>query len=315
MTEHNPGNVLVLRAQGAGHGTVEAALRSTGYRVLTAAGGRDALRLCASTDRPDLVILDVEEATADALTWLTELRRTTRRACLPAIVVSRAPTRDSAVAFLDAGATDYVSRPDDDELRARARCAIAAAREARRWRDGSTVDPLTGLLNRRGLLARMDIEIARAVRGSAPLSVAFLDLDNFGWVNEHRGHAFGDDVLRAVSTSLQYQLRRWDVAARWGGDEFVVALPGTGRLAAARVMARIDAAIARLRCDGRTPDGVGASWGIASLFQDVPGNADRAAERLIEEADRAMYRRKHARRRPRGGSESSWTAGRSRATS
>ena len=114
-----------------------------------------------------------------------------------------------------------------------------AARNARLVQDlqeQARVDPLTGLLNRRGLEERMDIEVRRALRHESPMAVAIVDVDNFKQVNDEHGHEVGDRVLAWVGAVLARESRGVDVAARTGGDEFAVLLPDgdAGRAAVRR---------------------------------------------------------------------------------
>jgi diguanylate cyclase (GGDEF)-like protein len=156
----------------------------------------------------------------------------------------------------------------------------------------SAYDALTGLPGRALFGDRLAQSLAQAERTGRGLAVAFLDLDHFKRVNDTLGHGAGDALLRAASERLQAGLRREDTVARWGGDEFVMLLPG---IAAAEDAARValkllDVLREPLRCNGHQVQ-VTASIGI-SLF---PGDArDPAA--LIDRADAALYRAKEGGR-------------------
>ena len=102
-------------------------------------------------------------------------------------------------------------------------------------------DPLTGLLNHRAFHKRFGEEAARAEREGTSLAVAMLDLDNFKFFNDSYGHAVGDEVLRRVAETLRGGCRRYDILARFGGDEFALLMPGTGAEAAANLAARLKA--------------------------------------------------------------------------
>jgi diguanylate cyclase (GGDEF)-like protein len=152
-------------------------------------------------------------------------------------------------------------------------------------------DPLTGFFNHRYLHERLSEEIVRAVRNRLPLSVVMLDLDDFKLVNDTFGHVYGDRVLAHVADCVRSTLRASDVAARYGGDEFALILPETGREEAARVVERIQEALraSPFAADGRRPFPVGASIGIAT--HPFGG---RSATDLIATADHGLYEAKGA---------------------
>jgi diguanylate cyclase (GGDEF)-like protein len=153
-------------------------------------------------------------------------------------------------------------------------------------------DELTGLRNRAGLRAELDRAVAAAQAGGSALSLLYLDLDGFKRINDERGHAMGDLVLREVAQRLQGLVRRADdVVARLGGDEFVLLLRADA--AEAHVIELAWRVVAALNLPILLPDGssgrIGASVGLAGLPRDAVG-----AEELLREADQAMYGAKRA---------------------
>jgi len=144
----------------------------------------------------------------------------------------------------------------------------------------ATRDSLTGLANRRLFDESLQREVARAQRLSTPLSLLVFDVDHFKQVNDTYGHQTGDTVLREVADALVANTKNYDVAARYGGDEFVVLLPGCSRDDALRVAERVRFGISR--AVGEAP--VTISAGVAT----VPDNATDA-ERLMAAADSALY--------------------------
>ena len=147
-------------------------------------------------------------------------------------------------------------------------------------------DPLTGFFNHRYLHERLSEEVVRAVRMRRPLSVVMIDLDDFKVVNDTFGHVYGDGVLVHVAELIRGALRASDVAARYGGDEFALILPETGREDAAGVAQRILAAFATSPFSDRNrqPFTIGASIGLATHPRD-----GYSATELIAAADVGLY--------------------------
>jgi len=155
----------------------------------------------------------------------------------------------------------------------------------------SGTDDLTGLPNRRAFDAFMNRELARASRGRAGGSLAFLDLDRFKAINDRYGHAAGDAVLCHVANRLRPAARASDFVARLHGDEFALAMPGATPEQAEPRLAMLAERIERLPLrfgDALIP--IGISYGLAAY----DGATDPAA--LLRLSDRAMYQRKRAKR-------------------
>jgi len=148
----------------------------------------------------------------------------------------------------------------------------------------ATRDPLTRVLNGRAFTERVTHELERSRRYKRPLSLLYLDLDNFKVLNDSRGHQTGDAVLRLVADAMRQAVRLADVVGRLGGDEFAVLMPETDGALADLVAARL-AANLRSAFDGTPP--VTASIGIVSVM-----NPDADADQVVGAADRAMYEAK-----------------------
>jgi diguanylate cyclase (GGDEF)-like protein len=146
------------------------------------------------------------------------------------------------------------------------------------------VDALTGLLNRRGFEERLAPEVARAGREGTPLAFVALDLDHFKRVNDRHGHEAGDRALVLVAEAIGGQIRASDLAARWGGEEFVVVLPGAGAEAAHGFAERVRAAVAA------AGGGLKISAGVAA------GDGPLDPRALLAAADDALYAAKRAGR-------------------
>jgi diguanylate cyclase (GGDEF)-like protein len=152
------------------------------------------------------------------------------------------------------------------------------------------VDGLTGLANRRAATDALHAEAARAQRLETPLSVVLADLDRFKEVNDLHGHAVGDEVLRVFADVLRETLRESDVAGRWGGEEFLLLLPGADEEGAAQLADRVRIALADRGIASAPGLRVTASFGVA----EYTGQTN--TEELVDAADSALYRAKRAGR-------------------
>ena len=146
----------------------------------------------------------------------------------------------------------------------------------------SRIDPLTLINNRRSFFESAARAKSFAERHEAPLSIAYLDLDNFKALNDHMGHAAGDKLLATVGDRIQKALRPTDVVARIGGDEFAVLLPETGRETASRVLARVQSELDQAMSEQRWT--MTFSIGLVSFFP-VPASV----QEMMQAADSAMY--------------------------
>jgi len=177
---------------------------------------------------------------------------------------------------LDGASLDQMLAARDRAAAALDRCEAALDRErAREYRDRAYRDELTGVLQRAAGQDQLGMAVDRVRRSGESLILVFLDVDHLKWVNDTQGHAEGDALLRAVGVALLQHLRAYDVVVRYGGDEFVCALPGS-RVAdtTRRLLAVADAV-------GDAIPGASVSFGLAELqasddLDDAIARADRA---------------------------------------
>jgi diguanylate cyclase (GGDEF)-like protein len=267
-------------------------LQSRGYRVLEAADGEQALAAC-HRERPDVVLLDVEMPQLDGHAVLAAIKAEPLLADIPVVFVTSRVTTEDVVEGLRLGAHDYLRKPfEPSELLARVHAAVRnkALQDELRLRNAeletaSRTDALTGLHNRRHL----EEQLQRLAAAGGRLAVLLCDIDRFKQVNDTRGHAAGDEVLRAVAGRLRGVTRPGDLPGRWGGEEFLVVLPGTGPAEAQAQGERVRQAIAATPVPLDEPVAVTASIGAAAGVED-------GWEGLVRRADTGMYAAKEGGR-------------------
>jgi diguanylate cyclase (GGDEF)-like protein len=148
-------------------------------------------------------------------------------------------------------------------------------------------DPLTHCFNRASGEEMFNLQFSIAERNGNPLTVIFIDLDNFKSINDNYGHDVGDRILISAVEAIRKNLRGGDALVRWGGEEFLMVLPNTNCSSAIAMLERV-----RINGLGQRPDDsmLTASYGIAERLLDCPDNS----QRLIEIADQRMYQAKHS---------------------
>ena len=148
-------------------------------------------------------------------------------------------------------------------------------------------DPLTGLPNRQLLLILLGAARARLERYGTPLTLAYMDIDDFKLVNDRHGHVTGDRLLQAVADVLAEAVRDTDTVARIGGDEFLILLPDADRETAGSILARVRNSLREIPL----PTGVAVSYSIGACTFYVP---DESLEAMVRKADEQMYRVKRS---------------------
>ena len=268
-------------------------LEDEGYAVTSAIDGQAGI---AAVERalPTLIISDVSMPHTDGFEMVRELRARPASAHVPILLLSAIAQSARRVTGLDLGADDFLSKPVDfDELLSRIRALLRRVREREGIERRVTLDVVTGVLNRMGLDAALLREQQHSLRTRDPLSILMIDLDRFKALNDEHGHQAGDRALRCVADTLTATVRRSDYVGRYGGDEFMVILPGATAAAATTLAARLRS----IRLPGVSLD-AGSELVIHVSIGEATLTPEDTPETLVERADRAMYRIKRTSQPP-----------------
>ena len=250
----------------------------------------------------DLLIVNACSKTFDGLRFAAQVRSTEHGRNLPILAVVDPQERSRVVKALDIGVNDILARPiDPQELAARCRTQIRRKRYTDFLRDKldhslelAVTDQLTGLHNRRYMTGQCAALVDRAGEGGEPVSALVLDIDHFKSVNDTFGHDVGDEVLREFAVRLATNVRAIDLPCRYGGEEFVVIMPGTKLEDAQRIAERIRLHVAGSPfrvLDGSEQLNVTISIGVAASI----GKGD-TPEALLKRADEGVYEAKRTGR-------------------
>ena len=272
-------------------------LTKWGYDAVITRDGNEAWEHLHGEDAPRMAILDWMMPGLDGVELCRRVRSAAREPYIYILLLTARTDAHDLVEGMDAGADDYLTKPfNAHELRVRLRAGrrildlqeeLLLAREALRVQ--ATHDSLTRVLNRGSILETLQNELARAQREHQPVAVLLIDLDRFKLVNDTRGHLVGDAVLREATQRVQSAIRRYDSVGRYGGEEFLVVLPGCSGAAAGQQAERIREAVAHSPfLPGGDPLPVTCSIGVA--WRNSPSVHD--ADHLIRESDIALYRAK-----------------------
>jgi two-component system cell cycle response regulator len=271
------------------------------YEVLQARDGTEAWQALQSEDPPQLAILDWMMPGIDGIQVCRQIRQQEGGAYTYVILLTAKGQKEDLIHGLEAGADDYLTKPfDAQELKVRLHTGrrildlqgkLLNAHEALHYR--STHDSLTGLWNRSAILDTLGTEWERSRREGTHLSIAMVDLDHFKRVNDTHGHLAGDAVLSRVAQTMQGMMRPYDAVGRYGGEEFLIVLPGCDDLNALRVADRLCSRIAGEAIS--LSEGsvyITASAGVAATGVEIATDVGN----LIRLADAALYRAKDSGR-------------------
>jgi two-component system, cell cycle response regulator len=276
-------------------------LSQLGYEVVSAGDGQAAWEILQAEDAPQLAILDWMMPGMDGVSVVKEVRRRAAERYTYLLMLTSRQDTHFLVEAMEAGADDYLTKPVEiSELEVRLRAGtrilqlqedLLASQEALRVQ--ATHDGLTGLWNRAAVLEAFRRELARADREQRPVGVIMADIDHFKEINDTLGHPVGDQVIREVAERIEGSIRCYDVAGRYGGEEFLVVLPGCPPGEVVAVARRICEAVRRKPVIvGPVAVPVTLSLGVTAAELD----GSETMEDLVARADRALYLAKDAGR-------------------
>lgn len=298
MIEDSKDSALVVDDSPIYRRLISSHLREWGFEVTLASDGLEAWKVLERAGKPTLVLTDWVMPGIDGVELCRKIReRASPDQYLYTILLTSKDEKSDLLKAMAAGADDYLVKPfDEQELRARVLVGkrisalqqeLIAAREA--MRRAATYDALTGLLNRHEIVEALRRELSRSLRDKKCLSIIMADADHFKSVNDELGHLAGDEVLREVARRLRAGVRAYDSVGRYGGEEFLLVLPGCDLISA---FTRADQLRSAVSCKAINT-GAGSriitlSMGIAVANGDSPVDL----QKLLHRADAGLYEAK-----------------------
>jgi len=278
---------------------LDATLRKWGYEVVVACDGNEAWELLQAEDAPKIAILDwmMPGMTGPDVCRRVRAAEKEKEIYTYIVLLTSKSQRQDLIEGMESGADDYLTKPfDQHELKVRLRPGtriielqqeLISAREE--LRDQATKDFLTRIWNRSSILDILKLELVRSAREKRPVGVLLADLDHFKTINDTYGHFAGDAVLREFVRRMGSSIRPYDSIGRYGGEEFLIVLPGSDDAGTLKQAERMREALAAepmsFNDESRL---VTCSFGATS---GTP-TANSTEEALIRVADDALYRAK-----------------------
>jgi diguanylate cyclase (GGDEF)-like protein len=289
--------ILIADDEPVSRRMLQAMLGKWGYDVVSVEDGDAACEILKSSDAPRIALLDWMMPGQNGVDVCRALRKQRPEPYTYILLLTAKDAKESVVEGLESGADDYLTKPfNPQELKARIRVGLrlldlednlVQAREVMRFK--ATHDALTEVWNRGAILETLEREVWRSRREGASLGVLIMDLDHFKSVNDTYGHQAGDAVLREISKRMQAGVRPYDAVGRYGGEEFLVLLPGCGRGVVHETAERLRKAVSRDLVE--TPAGnlkVTISIGGVATAEWPKNNPSQ----ILQMADLALYRAK-----------------------
>jgi diguanylate cyclase (GGDEF)-like protein len=281
--------VLIAEDSAVYRSLIQSALCDT-YDLCFVGDGNSAWNLLQQPDAPRIVVLDWILPGMDGVEICTKLRSQLSEHYFYLLLLTARDSEQDLLTAMDAGADDFVKKPfSAAELRARLKAGARIIDLHEQLLATATYDGLTGIRNRTAIFNWLETELERCRRERKPLGLLLADIDHFKLINDSAGHLAGDQVLRVVATRITNSVRPYDAVGRFGGEEFLVGMPGSNLNVAQGRAEQIRAAI----CATPIPTDQTAVLVSVSLGVTVaPPDVSSRIEDLLRSADDALYRAK-----------------------
>jgi two-component system cell cycle response regulator len=271
---------------------LKAFLTKCDYEVVIARGGTEAWEILQEPESPSLVVSDWIMPDMNGLDLCRKVRQAQEATYTYLILLTGKGQKEDVVEAFEAGADDYLIKPfDQEELKYRIRTGERIINLEQKILELAHTDFLTGVLNRRAFMQRMEDEIHRAARGHAPITLILADVDHFKKINDRYGHNTGDIVLQRFARTLSECLRPYDFVGRYGGEEFIMYLPDVKETQAILAAERMRKSVEEMKIilsNSLESIQITASFGVALSGRGAGENVLS----IIERADFAMYKAK-----------------------
>lgn len=287
--------VLIAEDEPISRRMLENALKSWGYEVIVTRNGQEAWKALNTSDRPGLVILDWMMPGANGVEICRWLRSCDSQTYTYIILLTARNFEGDMVTALEAGADDYIVKPfKAEELKYRLQIGQRIIEQEKKILNLAQIDDLTGLLTRRAFREKMEIDLDRFRKEAGCFGIIIGDIDNFKVVNDTYGHQVGDQVLQFFARCLRNNSRTDDYVGRYGGEEFIIGVPGANLQETKEVAERFRKAIETSLIPLLSLDHaifITASFGVDCV--DAANRRNRGSDELIHNADEALYMAKN----------------------
>ncbi len=262
------------------------------YHIDIATSGEQALATVI-VNQPDLILLDIMMPGMDGYEVCSRLKQDVTLQNIPVIFLTAKNNKDDEARGFEWGVVDYIAKPFYIPIvKARIKSHLEQKKKHDLLVKLASIDPLTGIPNRRHFTNVFDVEWRRAKRGGTAISLMLVDVDYFKQYNDTYGHSAGDECLKKIAQGLYHSLKRpGDCAARIGGEEFAILLPETDALGAAIMADRIRMDIEKLNIPHSNSKGFDHATVSAGVATTTPSEKmDRQV--LLNAADEMLYQAK-----------------------